>query len=218
MKKVFDWHLPEYDTHYEEWMKFNNETSYQRLQREFALGKVKNFKTVLDIGGNVGFWSRDFCEKFERVHIFEPDRSNLECLKMNLKDYDNYNIYEVGLGKQKGVLDFFISPTVSGGHSFFEDQVFEDNLTKTQCEVHVLDDYNFVDVDLIKIDTQGSELDILLGAKNTLSNNNPILNVEIEHKNEQQRQRGKEIVKFLNDMGYSELGRSRKKEVVFGKV
>ena len=81
----------------------------------------------------------------------------------------------------------------------------------------MLDDYNFNDIDLIKIDTQGSEYNILQGAKQTLINNNPILNIEIENKNEQQKIAGEQIISFLNELGYKEIGRSKKKEVVFSK-
>ena len=54
MKKVHDWFLPEYDSHYEQWMITNNEKNYQRLQREYALKQVKHFRTAVDIGGNIG--------------------------------------------------------------------------------------------------------------------------------------------------------------------
>ena len=86
MKKVYNWFLPDYDQHYEEWMVTNNEKEYQRLQREYALARVKQFRRAIDIGGNIGFWSRDFCEKFNEVEIFEPEASNIECLEANLKD------------------------------------------------------------------------------------------------------------------------------------
>lgn len=217
MKKVHSWYLPEYDRHYEEWMNANGEKTYQRLQREFALNKVKQFRRAIDIGGNIGFWSYDFCQRFKDVQIFEPDNSNLKCLKTNLQQFTNFTIHEVGLGKEKITRKFYTSPTTSGGHSFYRDQIFEEGVGQTECDVHVLDDYNFTDVDLIKIDTQGSEYDILQGAKHTLINNNPILNIEIEHKNEQQRERGRQIISFLNSLGYKERGRSRKKEVVFSK-
>ena len=41
--------------------------------------------------------------------------------------------------------------------------------------------------------------------------------MEIEHKNEAQRRKGKQIIEFLDSVGYKEFGRSRKKEVVFTK-
>ena len=217
MKQIHSWNLPDYDTHYAEWMHNNREENYQRKQREFALSKVREFRRAIDIGGNIGFWSRDFCERFGDVQIFEPDRSNLECLTANLEAYKNFTIHEVGLGKEKAVKEFYTSPTGSGAHSFYKDQIFEEGVGTTTCEVHVLDDYNFTDIDLIKIDTQGSEYNILQGAKQTLITNNPILNIEIEHKNEQQKIVGKQIISFLNELGYKEIGRSRRKEVVFSK-
>jgi len=217
MKKVHDWFLPEYDSHYEEWMMTNGETTYQRLQREYALARVTKFRRAIDIGGNIGFWSRDFCGKFDDVVIFEPDQTNIECLKENLKSHNNFTIHEVGLGSKQELKEFYTSTTTSGGHSFFRDQIFEDNVGKTTLEVNRLDDYHFTDVDLIKIDTQGSEYDILLGGEQTLIKNDCVLNVEIEHKNEKQKQKGKEIIEFLQSVGYREYGRSRKKEVVFTK-
>lgn len=217
MKKVHSWFLPDYDKHYEEWMNINNETTYQRLQREYALNQVKNFRTAIDIGGNIGFWSRDFCDRFENVIIFEPDTSNIECLEANLSDKQNYVLHKVGLGSKEEVKTFYKSLTTSGGHSFFRDQVFEDQVEESQLQIKRLDDYEYKDVGLIKIDTQGSEYDILLGGQQTLLDNDCVLNVEIEHKNELQRQAGKKIIELLNTLGYTEYGRSRKKEVVFKK-
>jgi FkbM family methyltransferase len=217
MRKVYSWYLPDYDQHYEEWMKINNETEYQRLQREYALGRVNQFRRAIDIGGNIGFWSRDFCNRFQHVEIFEPDPSNIKCLEANLIDKNNYNLYKIGLGAKSEQKTFYQSLTSSGAHSFFREQVFEDNVEESTLEIKTLDSFQFTDVDLIKIDTQGSEYDILLGARQTLLENDCVLNVEIEHKNKEQKQKGLEIISLLQSLGYSEHGRSRKKEVVFKK-
>ena len=198
-------------------MKINNEVTYQRLQREYALRQVKNFHTAIDIGGNIGFWSRDFCDKFGNVIIFEPDASNIECLKANLSGKENYTLHEVGLGSKEETKTFYKSMTTSGGHSFFRDQVFEEQVEESQLQIKKLDDYGYRNVGLIKIDTQGSEHDILLGAEQTLLENDCVLNVEIEHKNEAQKIKGQQIISYLESLGYTEFGRSRKKEVVFTK-
>ena len=198
-------------------MKINNEVTYQRLQREYALRQVKNFHTAIDIGGNIGFWSRDFCDKFNNVIIFEPDASNIECLKANLSGKENYTLHEVGLGSKEETKTFYRSLTTSGGHSFFRDEIFENEVEESQLQIKRLDDYNYKNVGLIKIDTQGSEQDILLGAERTLLENDCVLNVEIEHKNDAQKAKGKQIISYLESLGYREFGRSRKKEVVFTK-
>lgn len=217
MKQVHSWYLPDYDSHYEAWMADNNEVTYQRKQRAYALTRVKQFRRAIDIGGNIGFWSRDFCEQFADVQIFEPDRSNLECLRANLAGKNNYKIHEVGLSNERGEVSFYVSPTTSGGHSVFREQVFELSVNQTTIPVHCLDEYAFTDVDLIKIDTQGSELNILRGAEDTLRRESPILNVEIEHKTSEQIKQGARIIGYLSSLGYRELGRSKRKEVVFAK-
>jgi hypothetical protein len=123
----------------------------------------------------------------------------------------------VGLGSKQETKTFYKSLTTSGGHSFFRDQVFEDKVEESQLEIKRLDDYGIQNVGLIKIDTQGSEYDILMGGRETLEKNNAVLNIEIEHKSKQQKIQGEKIIALLNSMGYREYGRSRKKEVVFTK-
>jgi len=218
MRKVHNWFLPDYDQHYEEWMKVNNEVTYQKLQREYALSQVKQFRTAVDIGGNIGFWSRDFCEQFQHVVIFEPDASNIECLEANLSEMQNYELHKVGLGSETTQKTFYQSKITSGGHSFFRDHIFESDVEQSNLQVKKLDDYNLTNVDLIKIDTQGSEYDIIVGGRETLLNNNCVLNVEIEQKTQSQKQSGKKIHSYLNKLGYIEHGRSRKNEVVFKKI
>jgi hypothetical protein len=83
--------------------------------------------------------------------------------------------------------------------------------------VRTLDEYAFTDVGLIKIDTQGSELNILKGARDTLTRESPVLNIEIEHKTPEQKIAGQLIHKYLEGLNYREIGRSRRKEVVFAK-
>ena len=43
---------------------------------------------------------------------------------------------------------------------------------------HTLDSYNFTEVDIIKIDVEGYELEVLKGADQTIANNRPIVQVE----------------------------------------
>jgi FkbM family methyltransferase len=217
MKKVHDWYLPEYDTHFEQWLKVNNEFTYQKKQRAYALERVKQFQRAIDIGGNVGFWSRDFCDRFKDVQIFEPDLDNLKCLKANLQGHSNYTIHEVGLSDVPGELSFYKSTVCCGGHSVFREQVFEETVVPIKITVRTLDEYAFTDVGLIKIDTQGSELNILKGARDTLTRESPVLNIEIEHKTPEQKIAGQLIHKYLEGLNYREIGRSRRKEVVFAK-
>ena len=49
---------------------------------------------------------------------------------------------------------------------------------RVSVEQVTLDSYNFTDVDIIKIDVEGYELNVLSGAEETIKNNRPIVQVE----------------------------------------
>ena len=68
MKLLHDWHIPDWDRHYENViLQYNNKWSYQQLQRDFALNKVKEWDIAIDIGANVGFWTKELCSEFRFV-------------------------------------------------------------------------------------------------------------------------------------------------------
>jgi FkbM family methyltransferase len=216
MQKFKNWHIPDYDTHFREYLSING-NNYQKEPRDHALSQVTQFRTALDIGGNVGFWSKDMCERFQRVEIFEPDLSNTECLRLNLDQYKNYTLHEVGLSNENKNKEFYKSEVSSGGHTFHQDTLRGGAFSVSVIEVKTLDSYHFTDVDFIKIDTQGSELDILQGAKRTLLQNDCVLNIEIEQKNQSQVAKGKPIFAFMESIGYRTLTRFKRDEVLFAK-
>lgn len=50
---------------------------------------------------------------------------------------------------------------------------------KEVIEVRTMDSYNFTEVDIIKIDTEGYEYPVILGAEKTIMDNRPIVQVEM---------------------------------------
>lgn len=216
MQKIKDWYIPDYDSHFREYLSIHG-NNYQKEPRDHALSQVTQFRTGLDIGGNVGFWSKDMCERFQRVEIFEPDLSNTECLRLNLDQYKNYTLHEVGLSNENTSKEFYKSEVSSGGHTFNQDTLRGGAFSVSVIEVKTLDSFHFNDVDFIKIDTQGSELDILQGAKQTLLENDCVLNIEIEQKNQSQVAKGRPIFDFMESIGFEKLRRYKRDEVLFAK-
>ena len=96
------------------------------------------------------------------------------------------NTYNVALGPVAGSVEMHIKK--NDGHN----RVANDNYTKlngkpvkvntgyqrVQVPQHTLDSYNFTDVDIIKIDVEGYELQVLEGAVNTIAQNRPIVQIE----------------------------------------
>ena len=96
------------------------------------------------------------------------------------------NTYNVALGPTAGSVEMHIKK--NDGHN----RVANDNYTKlngkpvkvntgyqrVQVPQLTLDSYNFTDVDIIKIDVEGYELQVLEGALNTIAQNRPIVQIE----------------------------------------
>lgn len=122
--------------------------------------------TVLDIGANVGH----FCEEFSKLNpnaIYTLIEPNVNCIE-RLKNFSN-EIYNVCLWSDESEQQFFINKTdpYSTGNSLMRentDHFCDSNIDIKQLKTTTLDKL-FVDrkFDLIKIDTQGSELHIING-------------------------------------------------------
>ena len=105
MKIVQGWHIPKWDTHFEEYMV---EGEYQKDNRNFTFEYVKDFNTVaIDVGANIGLWSRDLCKRFNHVYAFEPVKENVEYYEKNINE-SNYTLYNVALGKKELKINQFM--------------------------------------------------------------------------------------------------------------
>jgi FkbM family methyltransferase len=139
------------------------------------MNKVINFllqnkiQSVLDIGANLGEWSSHVKQNIPsiKLHSIEANPTCEEFLKnRNL----NYSI--ACLSDSIKTIKFFIDPNnkVSTGCSyylentnFFIDEMYIELQTKTLDSL-IADSYEY-----IKLDTQGSELDIIKGGMNLIS-------------------------------------------------
>jgi FkbM family methyltransferase len=162
---------------------------YQRQIYDLALNYVTGRGTAVDIGAHVGIFTRRMEEDFQTVHSFEPEPDNFRCLSQNCKTATLHNValfecYTVGK---------MINPRHdnSGAWEF---------MPVGNVQGVPLDSFELENVDLIKIDVQGSEEPVLIGAKETLARCRPVLIVENPHK-EQLKELGYKMVKCVNKDG-----------------
>lgn len=92
----------------------------------------------------------------------------------------NIHTYDVGLGEHPGNFQMEHHPN-NAGHNCI---LTEDRKEKTTYKLHTievktLDSYNFKNVDVIKVDVEGYEFSVLKGAKQTITDNRPIVQLEI---------------------------------------
>ena len=100
MKQVYGWWLPDSEMHLPTCIKTMS-GEYQIDHRNLSLSYVDKFNVAIDIGANVGLWAKDLCKRFKHVYLFEPLDVHIECLLKNLKDFDNFTLYQYALGNKE---------------------------------------------------------------------------------------------------------------------
>jgi len=152
--------LPERDRHFE------GAIDYQLNILLRGLKYVKDYRQAIDIGAHVGYWAKNLTKHFKSVVCFEPVKENYECL---LENVVNIQAYNCALGSQFG-LGKMVNPAVdnSGAWELKEG---------TEVQIMPLDDFNLIP-SFIKIDVQGSEMEVLKGAERTIRLHKPVVVVE----------------------------------------
>ena len=214
MKIEEGWYMPTYEQHFEKEIRKSG-GEYQWWVREESFKYVTKWRTAIDVGACIGLWTRDMVEKFDYVHAFEPFGDSGDCLILNLHNKENYQLHRNGLGDKEGIGRLYTSPNNIGTHFLTKLEPFESNMYE-DIQLKTLDSYNFKDVDYIKIDVQTYELKVLEGAVETLKSNSPLLCVECARRTHEEKNYVSNIVKFLDNLGYKQVG-EYKKEIFFKK-
>jgi FkbM family methyltransferase len=144
--------------------------------------KLKSLKQdsycLFDVGANKGDFTKIILDFFNNnnieVHSFEPSRTAFELLSNNIKS-DKVILNNKGLGKEAGVFPFYTDFPGSGTASLTKrklDYLGVDFDYSEDVSIDTLDNYCFAndikDIDLLKLDVEGHELDVLEGSKETL--------------------------------------------------
>jgi FkbM family methyltransferase len=127
----------------------------------------KNFRTAIDVGCRVGEFTRYLQLDFAHVYAFDP------------RIWPNFR-FNVDLGKVthfRCALGDERCETVMYAGSHNE----HDGLEPRTVPVYALDTFGFEDVDYIKIDVEGFEKKVLLGAAQTIERCNPVIVIEQNH-------------------------------------
>lgn len=154
--------------------------------------------TIVDVGANIGVTAIEYATFSKRVVAFEPSplafmlaKRNVEANKLSkgiIKDYDieikaEIDLQNFGIGGSDTTLTFNENKVQLGLSSVYDGK---SELSKKEHLITVpirkLDSFNLTNVDFIKVDTEGYEYEILKGAINTIKNNRPIIQLEIEEK------------------------------------
>lgn len=167
--------------------------NYQLIEYNSAIEKVKNFRTAIDVGANLGVMSKRMVEQFDNVHAFEPLFH--EHLKENVVS-ENITIYPYAVGAEEKTELMRVGVYHSGGSNIIQDA--KDKRGLTEVKVVTLDSFDFQDVDFLKIDVELYEMYVVLGASNTIQKYKPTVLIELTPNNKYY----KDIIKFFTELGY----------------
>jgi FkbM family methyltransferase len=176
-KFIYGWWLPEEDQHFEGYFSKSIQVGEKRLYQPQHIDRcfhhIKNRKhSAIDVGKHCGFWSFYLGGNFKKVYAFEPVEIFREFFKKNIP-HENVELLPVALGNENSFVSMNVELENTGATHVSNKT---DGLNKV--ELKKLDDYEFTDIDFIKIDVEGYENQVVLGAKETLLRNKPIIIVE----------------------------------------
>jgi FkbM family methyltransferase len=160
--------------------------NYEIDEVRFCEGLLEPGQTVLDVGGNIGLYAllaARLVGPTGRVHTFEPEVQNAGRLRTNLalNGFDNVEVFESAVYSEQGfvALNVFES-RYNSWHSLGRPNLPDpDHAARTIEPTQTRDvpavtldahceELGISRVDLLKIDVEGAEVDVLLGAERIL--------------------------------------------------
>ena len=209
MYEHLGWHFPDFDRHFARTVSQYPGTDYQQATIDEAVRHVKKFNCAVDVGGNIGLHTVRFAQLFQQVHSFEPTDTNFECLKKNTETIHNVVLHKIGLGNKSETVTIRL-PADANNCGNFSIVDFEDNTKQTvdqTIEIKTLDSFKLAP-DLIKIDVQGFDYNVLVGASNTITLHCPVVIIESETK------KSRNIIgEFLTQHGYTVSAKIRHDQI-----
>jgi FkbM family methyltransferase len=187
---------------------FEAKNAIKMIQDISNLKKIEENQIIIDVGAHIGFFSLFFAKNFPgaRIYSFEPEDSNRKTLMSIIKRKSSRNIqvfqnaiHNCDTEDSEFVLK--IDKNHSGNHkvttidsSLIDYQRIRVSMLDTLFEAEKNKIY------LIKIDTQGNELNVIKGALQIIKKSKPIIILEHEFKNTDYDM--EYLIRFMKNIGY----------------
>jgi FkbM family methyltransferase len=201
MKQVHSIWLPDNDdhfaTHLERGQEYNGAGTYQFAKLSEAMKYIPAAKrrVAVDVGAHVGLWSRVLADMFDHVIAFEPVHQLNECFVKNVTA-ENVRLCTFALNDYPDILMMGNDNAGNSGNWRINPK------GDTEAVAVCLDEFEMVDVDFLKIDVEGRELNVIKGAKRTIQRCKPFMVIEQKPGNAEKYGYGQtDAVDLLNSWG-----------------
>lgn len=160
---------------------------YCHLEVEAIKSLVTQNSWFVDVGANIGVHTVGVSPYVQRVIAFEPDLDNFDVLVKNCSGCGCKNVTPTRLavsdqmGETSTQFDYGKTTLVSGA----------------ACKTAPIDMLGLPQIDFVKIDVEGMELEVLYGMRGTLASAKPYLFIEMQDPTRYSR-----IYEYLKGFGY----------------
>lgn len=165
------------------WNFLSNSRSYEPETSQFVERVLKEGDCFVDIGAHIGYFSllaAKIVGDHGTVFSFEPEKKNYDQLKQNIamNGLTNIKTFNIALSSDDKESELFVNSDNDGGHALWD--VSKHPFNKNSRHAHVKQAVTVATLDsiiqsesidrihLIKIDTEGTEYNILQGSLNTI--------------------------------------------------
>ena len=135
-------------------------------------------KGIAHVGAHLGQEIAEYTKHFSdaEIHLFEPQKNIFSDLKNKYCNLNNIYFYNVALGNQEGKVRLHNASNDGQSSSILEPRIHLEihpqvKFKSTQeVQITTFDSFKLDNVNFLNIDTQGYELNVLLGSKKSLIN------------------------------------------------
>jgi FkbM family methyltransferase len=162
------------------------------------------------VGANVGQTALKFRIAFPKakIYCFEPVKKTFEILKRKMNSYNTISCYQIAFGSSKGQETIYLTDQSNTSSLLKPDKKVGSEVVNICTVDGFALDNQIKRIDLLKIDTEGFDLEVLKGAQNMLSSGQiAFVLTEIGfHPGDARHVLFDEIRSYLLPMGYAVFG------------
>lgn len=148
---------------------------------QYRVDLIKDNATVVDVGASRGVFTELVAQKHPNatIYAFEPTLRSFNSLKENTKNYPNVKCFNCALGDTNGTVKFMDIGIDENGVDHCEANYISE--VGIPCDIKTIDSFN-IPINFLKIDAEGHEAKILLGATETIRKYKPIIVMSAYHR------------------------------------
>lgn len=169
------WWVIDGDTHISKWVREGKRLDCDQNSLPILYPYVRPGDFILDIGSNIGDHTiayADWVGSEGHVVACECNPEAVECLRRNTAKYRNIEIFPYAMHSHETVLYFEEQPNT--GASFVSSMV-----KGKPVKAYSIDGMFLTQLDYLKIDAEGSEVEILKGGLDTINRTQPVIVMEV---------------------------------------